>query len=256
MQLQTNELLSAHGTSTINYHNNIFKMAMKRMMNDSDESSWPSSQPFMKHAKRSREQTSPPQCENDKSSRYTVSQLAHIKPISFVKSCFRAYGINAEQMNGKLYDNYFLKTTEEHIAAYESDIIDAIRNEDIEYLRAVKRDGRSLQGSNRFGESIVHLACRRGSVQLLKFLVTEGDITLRVMDDYGRTPLHDACWKKEPNFEMIDAILDNEPELLLVADTRGHLPFDYARTHHWGLWIKYLEGRMKKEIKNRLSNSK
>jgi len=62
-----------------------------------------------------------------------------------------------------------------------------------------------------------------------------------------------TCWRKEPDFELIDLILNEEPDLLLIADNRGHLPLDYARREHWGLWISYLAVRMKKEIRRRLS---
>ncbi len=190
------------------------------------------------------------------SSSYTVSQLSKIKPTSFVKSCFRAYGIDASEMDAESKQMFFLQVTDERISAYDVDIIEAVRKEDVSYLRFVIKSGRSLLGCNPFGESIIHLACRRGSSELVKFLVNEGGASLRVSDDFGRTPLHDACWKKEPEFELIDFILDSQPELLLIADKRGHLPIDYARTHHWGLWIQFLEVRMKKEIRNRLSSFK
>lgn len=202
------------------------------------------------------EPSSQPQHDKLCASRYSISQLARIKPTSFVKSCLRAYGIDASDMDFEAKKNFFLGISEERIAAYDLDVMQAVRKGDIEYLRSVKKLGRSLQGCNSFGESIIHLACRRGSVDLVEWLVTEGCVSLRVSDDFGRTPLHDACWKKEPNFKLIDLILDQEPELLLVADKRGHLPFDYARTHHWGLWIQFLEMRMKKEIRNRLSSFK
>ena len=187
------------------------------------------------------------------SSKYSTAQLAHIKPSDFVRSCFNAYGINSNEMDASTKENYFLKITEERMDAYDLDITQAIRREDFDFLKSVKKQGRSLSACNAFGESIVHLACRRGSSDLVKYLVEEGDVSLRVSDDFGRTPLHDACWRTEPNFEMIDIILDIEPDLLFVTDKRGHLPFDYARRHHWGLWIQFLEGRVKKEIRNRLN---
>jgi len=183
--------------------------------------------------------------------KYSVSQLGHIEPVSFVKSCLKAHCVNAD-INDTAY---FLEPTNEHLAAYEPDVIEAIRSNDIEYLRSVKAEGRSLQGCNRFGESLIHLACRRSSMDIVAFLVADGYVCLRVKDDVGRTPLHDACWKKEPNFALVDLILDAEPELLLVADKRGHTPLEYVRREHWGQWIQYLAVRMKKDI-NRLSITK
>merc|ERR1712183_78962 len=52
--------------------------------------------------------------------------------------------------------------------------------------------------ANRFGESLLHLACRRGRTDMVRFLVVEmgsppRDV-LETMDDCHKTPLHDACW--------------------------------------------------------------
>jgi len=184
---------------------------------------------------------------------YSVAQLSHIRPSSFTTSCLKRYGINPNAIKDARCKTYFLEPTEEHLEAYKCDVMQAIRDDDIAYLRAVTKEGRKLQGCNQFGESLMHLACRRSSSELVKFLMTEGSVCLRVRDDVGRTPLHDVCWRKEPDFELIDLILNEEPDLLLIADNRGHLPLDYARREHWGLWISYLAVRMKKEIGRRLS---
>merc|ERR1739844_226745 len=119
-------------------------------------------------------------------------------------------------------------------------------------LRNIKNNGRSLQGCNRYGESLMHIACRRGSPEVLWYLINEGECELRVVDDYGRTPLHDACWQAEPNFELIELVLDAEPDLLLLRDKRGFSALNYVRREHWGVWIQYLSCRIKKEIRRRL----
>jgi len=195
----------------------------------------------------------PQHINEDRTLKYSVAQLSNIRPSSFTTSCLKRYGINPNANEDALCQKYFLEPTEEHLEAYECDVIQAIRDGDIAYLRAVTKEGRKLQACNRFGESLMHLACRRSSTELVKFLITEGSVSLRVKDDVGRTPLHDVCWRKEPDFELIDLILNEEPDLLLIADNRGHVPLDYARREHWGLWISYLAVRMKKEIGRRLS---
>jgi len=70
----------------------------------------------------------------------------------------------------------------------------AARSEDLQALKTLHEQGKSLQCSNRFGESIIHIICRRGRDDILKFLVSEAGVTLRLRDDLGRTPLHDAAW--------------------------------------------------------------
>lgn len=101
--------------------------------------------------------------------------------------------------------------------------------------------------SNRFGESLMHLACRRGRTEMVRFLVEElpgvsgsPSQMLAIKDDCHKTPLHDACWTPSPNFELVDLILDHAPEQVLMQDIRGNTPFDYARKEDYGLWLRFL----------------
>lgn len=189
----------------------------------------------------------------DGTPKYSASELSHINPSAFVNSCFKAYGINPHLYDNLALKSFFLDTTEEHYEAYDPKTIQAIRRNDVRALKSLRSAGCSFQGCNRFGESLLHLACRRSSLDVIRFLIVECSVSLRVRDDYGRTPLHDVCWRKEPNFDIMNIILDQEPDLLLIADRRGHVPLDYARREHWGHWIHYLAVRMKREIKIRLS---
>ena len=179
------------------------------------------------------------------------SSFSHIEPTVFVHSCFEAYGINTEIKETMRIQNYFREVTDDRIESYEQEIGVAIRTRDIGSLRLLKKKGKSFEGCNRFGESFMHLACRRGFTNVVSFLINEGNASIRVHDDYGRTPLHDACWSTTPNFELFDILLDAEPELLLMKDARGYVPLDYVRREHWGLWVKYLASRIKKEILRR-----
>jgi len=60
-----------------------------------------------------------------------------------------------------------------------------------------------------------------------------------VRDDFGRTPLHDACWTSLPRFELVRYILQKEPGLLHVKDVRGHVPLNYVRKEHWDVWCDF-----------------
>jgi hypothetical protein len=66
------------------------------------------------------------------------------------------------------------------------------------------------------------------------------DASLLAQDDYGRNPLHDACWSAEPQFELVRLIIEKHPELLCVGDVRGHTPLNYVRRQHWGEWCNFL----------------
>lgn len=148
----------------------------------------------------------------------------------------------------EIYDNngerFFREPSAEEIEAYTVEITDAIRNGDIGLLRQIHKEGQPLKCSNRFGESLLHLACRRQLIPVVDFLINEAKVELNVRDDYGRTALHDAMWTPSPNFKLVDLILNECPDLLYVKDKRGHTPLFYARQTHWQKWIDHLEPRL------------
>jgi hypothetical protein len=37
---------------------------------------------------------------------------------------------------------------------------------------------------------------------MVSYLLEECKLCVNISDDFGRTPLHDACWTAEPNFEV------------------------------------------------------
>jgi hypothetical protein len=139
--------------------------------------------------------------------------------------------------------SFFEAHREEEINAYDFDVLKAIRTGDIEELRRFHESGRPLKCSNKFGESLLHLACRKALVPVVDFLLNEAGVPVQVVDDMGRSPLHDAFWTCEPNFELVDLIVGQCPDLLLVKDKRGHSPLNYARREHWGKWTEYLQSR-------------
>lgn len=135
----------------------------------------------------------------------------------------------------------FTKPTEDQLAAYDVQVVTAIRNSDIDKLKQLHRDGKPMNACNQFGESLFHMVCRRGHVAMVKFMLSCKDVKVDVRDDFGRTPLHDACWTTTPNFEVMEILLNASGiELLLAEDVRGHSPFCYARREHWSMWVDFL----------------
>jgi len=145
-----------------------------------------------------------------------------------------------EQMQ-PLHATEFLRPTEEQIAAYSNDAVAAVRTSDINALRKIYEEGRTLGCCNRFGESLLHVACRRSNADVVSFLLKEAGVSPRIKDDYGRTPLHDACWRGNPEYDIVELLLSEEPRLAFVKDVRGHKPFQYARREHWGGWKEFLD---------------
>lgn len=57
----------------------------------------------------------------------------------------------------------------------------------------------------------MHVACRRGNLPLLLFLVANGG-SLTACDDLGRFPLHEVCWAAQPRFDIVRVFLEEERE--------------------------------------------
>lgn len=149
--------------------------------------------------------------------------------------------------------DFFIKHTEEQIKAYDVQVIQAVRAQDMNQLKNMHKAGRQLQCANKFGESLIHMACRRGFVDVVRFLVDEAGVSVRVRDDYGRTALHDACWTSEPNEELVEYLIRQCPELLLMSDKRGNAPFEYVRREHWGQWRRFLAQKENENIFKHIS---
>ncbi len=115
-----------------------------------------------------------------------------------------------------------------------------VRDNDLEKLKELYASGVILESCNRFGESLLHIACRRGHTRMVKFLVEEVKVSVHIADDMNRLPLHDACWASKPNFEIVKLLLREAPEHALCADKRGHVPFDYTRQPYWTEWVSFL----------------
>jgi len=127
---------------------------------------------------------------------------------------------------------------------YDMEVSKAVRTCDLEKMRALHRQDMSFDACNRFGESIIHMACRRGDVKIIKFLIEEAQVRVDVRDDFGRSICHDAAWTTKPNFDVMDVLLTVVPPAFWVTeDKRGHTPFDYVRREHWGHWLKYLRAK-------------
>lgn len=135
--------------------------------------------------------------------------------------------------------------TEDELADYSVDVVTATREEDLPKLKTILSQGRSLSCSNRYGESLLHMACRRGFFPVVSFLTQEANCSIRITDDCGRTPLHDALWNKNCQYEIVDLLIRKDPSLLLMCDKHGHTPFQYARREHWELWKRFLWDRRK-----------
>lgn len=161
-----------------------------------------------------------------------------IAPQTYFESVLqsRGYSITAVKATECAYYN---KVTQLQEASYGSFLVETIRMNDPASLRELLEVGLSPNASNVHNESIVHLACRMGYVDILKTLMDFG-CRLQISDDNGRTPLHEACWAASPCFELIEMLLEADRYMLLVADARGRLPLNYVREDNWAAFTRFL----------------
>jgi len=159
------------------------------------------------------------------------------KPIDVVKEALSSRGEDANIKPTVDMPDDFFKQCEE---MYIQEAVDAVRSSDVDTLRQLAAAGKNLQCGNRFGETLIHLACRRSHQDVVAFLIKEAGVSIKVRDDFGRTPMHDACWRCSVDLELMDLLIDSCPELLMLSDKRGHTPLDYARREHWEVLIPYL----------------
>jgi len=164
-----------------------------------------------------------------------------LSPQAYLDAMIRSRGYSTSRFK-TLQTAYYNKPTPLQQASYDIHLIELVRQGEIDMFRKLMTAGISPNPCNQFGESLVHMICRRGATEFLKVLMSSG-CSLQVSDDYGRTPLHDACWAAKPSFETIDIILRSDRRLLHLTDCRGAVPLSYVRKDHWKAWLEYLESR-------------
>ena len=142
-----------------------------------------------------------------------------------------------------LTSSFFSSVSESQMLQYCTDIVGATRNGNLPLIRSLFSSGQCLNCCNSFGESLLHMACRRGYTDVVRFFIEEAHVSPRRTDDGGRTPLHDALWHRDPQFDIVHTLILHEPALLLCKDKRGFAPFTYSRAEHASLWIQFLWDR-------------
>ena len=137
---------------------------------------------------------------------------------------------------------YYNRPTEFQKASYGPALVHAVRSKDAALLQELLAHLSANPCTSR-GESLWHLVCRCGSIELLNMLLQHpySPKLCQVVNDYGRTVLHDACWAPQPALEVAKALLDRNPILLFLADARGALPLSYISPQHWSLWLNLMD---------------
>ena len=160
-------------------------------------------------------------------------------PVSFVFHEFNANDCDTNEIVEET-NHRFIEPTPKMIEAYP-ETSRAVRDLDLTKLKELHKAGVPMLCCNKFGDSLVSIAARRGATNIVKFLVDEVKTTVFLRDDTQRTVLHDALWTAEPNFDVVETLLKVAPELCLLKDKRGATPFDYIRPDHTKQWMDWLD---------------
>eukprot|EP01041_Mallomonas_annulata_P009189 gene9189-19051_t len=176
---------------------------------------------------------------------YSDLPSSFIPPDKFLDNMLQARGYCSKRISAANLLSIRSSLSLKQLQDYDQEFVNATRTSDLSSIIRLHQEGRSMTACNKFGESILHLACRRATIDVVKYLLSNGG-DLRLVDDYGRNPLHDACWRGEPHFEIISLIMDRDLDLIKTQDVRGATPLNYVRREHWGHWCEYLYSQREK----------
>jgi hypothetical protein len=167
------------------------------------------------------------------------SRMKDIDPVDYLQHLLKTRGYDREYLVASSLTSIDPLLQQKRTSDYGCDIVNAVRLSDVITLMQMQELGRCMSACNKYSESIVHMACRRSTYATVKFILNSVNITALV-DDYGRTPLHDACWRSEPCFEIVALLMDTNLDLVRCKDSRGSTPLHYVRREHWQQWCAFL----------------
>jgi len=162
-----------------------------------------------------------------------------MSPQAYLDVMIHARGYSTRRYR-TLQTGYYSKPTAYQQASYHVNMVKHVRNHRVAEFKAIVESGISPNPCNAYGESLLHMVCRRGDDDLLQIMLDVGS-SVQVADDYGRTPLHDACWAATPSFDTVGLIATRDITLFHMTDSRGAVPLSYVRREHWPEWIEFLE---------------
>jgi Ankyrin repeats (3 copies) len=168
----------------------------------------------------------------------TISEISSKHPKETYKQILiEETGAFVQESYRAVRSDFFVKGDEK---AHTIELMTAARQGDLKTIRQMHKKGLNLQCCNRFKETIVHTAARRGQFEVLEYLSKKAGVSLRVCCDTGRTPLHDAAWSTTPNFRSVTLLLQDCPDLLGVSDSRQFGPLDYVPRSAYAAWNQFL----------------
>lgn len=179
-------------------------------------------------------------------------ELPPENPSEYLRRIMSSRGYDTTPING-LSSRYRITPTEIQMRWYDHPILDAVANLNIIALSQFQNMGATMEACNQNCESILHLAARKGSLDMVRFMLRQGARCF--VDDEGRLPMHDVCWRVRPAFDIVSLLLNHDLTMLLVQDRRGSFPLDYVNSRQWRDWCRYLDSIKDQYWPSQLSNN-
>jgi hypothetical protein len=165
--------------------------------------------------------------------------MALVTPQEFLNTALKGRGYSTERYT-TIHSGYSNMPTKLQLVSYDVHILKMIiRDKDEHRVREILTCGISPNACNKYGESLLHKACKTGQDKILQvFLDCGADI--QVSDCAGRTPMHDACHGSKPSFKTFELLLKQDPNLIRMMDGSRALPLELVRKEQYGAWNAFL----------------
>jgi hypothetical protein len=170
----------------------------------------------------------------------TMVVKSTVSPQDYVDAMIYALGYSTKRYN-TLETAYYNRTTPLQQASFRSHMLNLVKMGNARELKAHLQCGLSPNPANVYGESLVHKVCRLGRSRLLQALLDDCHVDVRVADEHGRTPLHDACAAN--SIECFELICDKDLRLLYMADHLNMVPLQFVPKTAWMDWILFLDAK-------------
>lgn len=109
--------------------------------------------------------------------------MADVDPKVLFKSILENHGESSEPIPFASLEGFFTTMTKANVAAYVMETVSAIRKGTLDDVRKLHEAGKNIVACNKFGESIIHLACCQGMTDIVEFLMFQAGTSPCVVCD-------------------------------------------------------------------------
>lgn len=121
-----------------------------------------------------------------------------------------------------------------------TNVMKALQADDVDSFKWFLDKGFSVNYHNKFGETLLHHACRMQAVKCINELM-ERKVIVNVSSVSGRNALHQAVWfKEEISLGILRLLCGTCPILLVCEDWLGHTPLDNVSPLQWPVVCDFL----------------